>query len=79
VTRSISATFHRPVRAATPYRVHGFLDSRDERTLRARAELVDQMGRRRAEARSELAVLSARSSRLAIGDLAGEDRRFVRE
>lgn len=78
MTRSTSATFARPVRPGRRYRVEGFVDAVDRHTVFTHAVVLDEGGRQCAGASAELAVLSEAAAGRAIGEVTGDDRRYLR-
>ncbi len=80
VVHQTATTFDRPVRVGRPYRVTATVQSATESAITARAEVVeaDGDGRRCAEAHARLVVMTASQAETAIGDIDGEDRRYLR-
>ena len=78
VVRDTWATFGHPVRVGAPHRVEGAVEDHDEAWVLARGRVIDGSGRRCAEARARLVVLSAPAARSAIGEVSEEHARYLR-
>ncbi|MDQ3896778.1 MAG: PaaI family thioesterase [Actinomycetota bacterium] len=78
VVQSTATTFDRPVRVDEPYRVEASVSDRSDTAVTARAHVVDGGGRRCAEARARLVVMSAAVAGAAIGPMTGADIRYLR-
>ena len=78
VVQSTATTFDRPVRIDEPHRVEASVHERTDTAVTARAHVADAGGRRCAEARARLVVMSTAVAGAAIGPLTGADLRYVR-
>ena len=79
LTRTSSATFHRPVKLGAPHRVEARLEGTEaDGTLRTSAAVLDGAGRPCVEAEARFVPMDASTAATAIGDVAGDDARFVR-
>ncbi|MGH9150478.1 MAG: PaaI family thioesterase [Acidimicrobiales bacterium] len=81
VTRTLEASFLRPVRIGRPYRARAAVNTPAEApgTLGLRATIEDRRGRTFAEATAQFVALSAAGARRALGVApAGPDAGFVR-
>ena len=79
VVRETTTTFEHGVRVGAPHRVEAEVDTAGTVRLEASARVVDATGRRCARARARLVVLSPDAARAAIGDVQGDDTRFLRK
>jgi hypothetical protein len=61
------------------YRVEAFVDETTDAAMDTRAHVLDQKGRRCAEARATFVVLSPATARDAIGDITSESSRLLRD
>lgn len=79
LTRSSSATFLRPVKVGAPYRVEARLEASDpDGTLRTGAAILDGAGRPCVEATATFVPMDPATAAAAIGEVSGDDTRFVR-
>jgi uncharacterized protein (TIGR00369 family) len=79
LTRTSSATFLRPVRVGAPHRVEAGIEGIEpDGLLHTTATILDEAGRSCVEASARFVPMDAASARAAIGDVAGDDTRFVR-
>ena len=79
VTRTTTATFHHPVKVGQRHRVEATLTGRnDDASLALAAVVLDAAGRRCVEAEARFVPLTAGQAGAAIGDVSGDDARFVR-
>ncbi len=79
VTKSITASFERPVLVDGRYRVEATLVDDDRRSVvRATAAVNDSAGQLCVRAEAELAILSSEQADSAIGPLGGRDALYVR-
>lgn len=78
VVQSTATTFDRPVRIGEDHRVEATVHDRTDTTVTARAHISDAGGRRCAEARARLVVMSAAVAGAAIGPVTGADIRYLR-
>lgn len=78
VVQSTATTFDRPVRVGQPHRVEATVQGQTDTAVTARAHIADAGGRRCAEARARLVVLSTAAAGSAIGPVAGADMRYLR-
>lgn len=78
VVQSTATTFHRPVRLDEPHSVEASVHDRTDTAVTARAHVADSRGRRCAEARARLVVMSAAVAGAAIGPVTGADIRYLR-
>lgn len=79
VVRETTTTFEHGVRVGAPHRVEAEVETAGTVRLEASARVVDGTGRRCARARARLVVLSQDAARAAIGDVQGDDTRFLRK
>ena len=78
VVQSTATTFDRPVRVDEPHRVEATIQEHTDTAVTARARITDGAGRRCAEGRARLVVLSTAAAGSAIGPVAGADLRYLR-
>jgi uncharacterized protein (TIGR00369 family) len=78
VVQSTATTFDRPVRIDEPHRVEATIQDHTDTAVTARAHVADAAGRRCAEARARLVVLSTVTAGSAIGSVTGADLRYLR-
>ncbi len=78
VVQSTATTFARPVRVDEPHRVVASVHDRTDTAVTARAVVADDAGRRCAEARARMVVLSTAVAGAAIGPVTGADIRYLR-
>ncbi|MGI8808540.1 MAG: PaaI family thioesterase [Acidimicrobiales bacterium] len=78
VVQSTATTFGRPVRIDELHRVEASVHDRTDTAVTARAFVADDAGRRCAEARARLVVLSTAVAGSAIGPVTGADIRYLR-
>jgi acyl-coenzyme A thioesterase PaaI-like protein len=78
VVAETTTRFEHGVLVGEPHRVEARIGREGSRTLDARAEVYDAAGRRCARSSARLVVLTATTARSAIGDVAGDDTRFLR-
>jgi uncharacterized protein (TIGR00369 family) len=78
VVQSTATTFDRPVRIDEPHRVEATIQEHTDTAVTARAHVADAGGRRCAEARARLVVLSTVTAGSAIGSVNGADMRYLR-
>ena len=79
VTKETRTTFDHPVYVGRSYRVEAFVDETTDAAMDTRAHVLDQKGRRCAEARATFVVLSPATARDAIGDITSESSRLLRD
>jgi uncharacterized protein (TIGR00369 family) len=78
VVQSTATTFARPVRLDEVHQLQASVHERTDTAVTARASVSDAGGRRCAEARARLVVLSSAASGQAIGPVTGADLRYLR-
>lgn len=78
VTQSSAATFHRGVRLGDPYTVEATVVDAGDEAVTARSSIADARGHRCVEAHARLVVMSRRLARAAIGEVSGDDARYLR-
>lgn len=78
VVQSTATTFDRPVRIDEPHRVEATIHEHTDTAVTARAHIADAAGRRCAEGRARLVVLSTAAAGSALGPVAGADLRYLR-
>jgi len=78
VVQSTATTFDRPVRVDEAHRVEAKVHEHTDTAVTARAFIADAAGRRCAEGRARLVVLSTAVAGAAIGPVAGADLRYLR-
>jgi uncharacterized protein (TIGR00369 family) len=78
VVQSTATTFDRPVRIDEPHRVEAAIQEHTDTAVTARAYVADAAGRRCAEGRARLVVLSSAAAGSAIGEVSGADLRYLR-
>ena len=78
VVQHTATTFERPMRLETPHRVEALVVGSDERTVTAKAHVSDLNERVCARAHARLAVLSDATALSAIGEVKGDDVRYLR-
>jgi uncharacterized protein (TIGR00369 family) len=78
VVQSTATTFARPVRVDEPHSLRATVHERTDTAVTARASVADAGGRRCAEARARLVVLSSAVAGEAIGPVTGADIRYLR-
>jgi uncharacterized protein (TIGR00369 family) len=78
LVRESTTTFEHGVLVGEPYRVEAEMDTVGSIRMEASARVVDAAGRRCARARARLVVLSAEAAKAAIGEVTGDDTRFLR-
>jgi acyl-coenzyme A thioesterase PaaI-like protein len=69
VSRTSKASFRRPVMIDVSHRVEALVEESDERSVSARARVLNPEGKRCAEASARLVVLTEETARSAIGDV----------
>lgn len=79
VVRETTTTFEHGILVGEPYRLEAEVDTVGTIRMEASAKVVDAAGKRCARARARLVVLSQDAARAAIGDVVGDDARFLRE
>jgi acyl-coenzyme A thioesterase PaaI-like protein len=79
VVRETTTTFEHGVLLGRPHRVEARLERKTERMVHVVAVVVDEDGRRCARSRGRLVVLTTAGARSAIGDVTGEDTRYLRK
>jgi uncharacterized protein (TIGR00369 family) len=79
VVRETTTTFEHGVRVGAPHRVEAEVNTAGTVRMEASARVVDGAGRRCARARARLVVLSQDAAVAAIGDVEGDDTRFLRK
>jgi uncharacterized protein (TIGR00369 family) len=79
LVRESTTTFEHGVLVGEPYRVEAEVETAGSIRMEASARVVDASGRRCARARARLVVLSAEAAKAAIGDVSGDDTRFLRK
>ena len=79
VVRETTTTFEHGVRVGAPHRVEAEVETSGPVRVEASARVVDASGRRCARARARLVVLTQDTAAAAIGDVQGEDTRFLRK
>jgi uncharacterized protein (TIGR00369 family) len=78
VVQSTATTFDRPVRVDELHRVEASVHERTDTAVTARAQVADADGRRCAESRARLVVMSTAVAGSAIGPVTGADIRYLR-
>ena len=78
VVQSTATTFDRPVRVDEAHRVEATIYGHTDTAVTARAFIADAGGRRCAEARARLVVMSSTVAGAAIGPMTGADIRYLR-
>jgi len=78
VVQSTATTFDRPVRIDEPHRVEATIQEHTDTAVTARAHIADAAGRRCAEGRARLVVLSTAAAGSALGPVTGADLRYLR-
>jgi uncharacterized protein (TIGR00369 family) len=78
VVQSTATTFDRPVRIDEDHKVEATVHDRTDTAVTARARITDAGGRRCAEARARLVVMSTAVAGAAIGPVTGADIRYLR-
>jgi len=78
VVQSTATTFDRPVRVDEVHRVEATIHEQTDTAVTARAFIADAAGRRCAEGRARLVVMSAAIAGGAIGPITGADLRYLR-
>ena len=78
VVQSTATTFDRPVRVDEDHVVQASVHDRTDTAVTARAYIRDAGGRRCAEARARLVVMSTAVAGAAIGPVTGADIRYLR-
>ena len=78
VVQSTATTFDRPVRVDEPHHVEASVHEHTDTAVTARAFVADAAGRRCAEARARLVVMSTAVAGGAIGPVTGADIRYLR-
>ncbi len=78
VSRTSRASFRRPVMVDAPHRVEAFVEDHDEASVSARARVLNEAGKKCAEASGRLVVLTDEGSRTAIGVDVGHNSGFTR-
>jgi uncharacterized protein (TIGR00369 family) len=78
VVRETTTTFEHGVLVGEAYRIEAEVETAGSIRMGASARVVDRNGRRCARARARLVVLSERAAKAAIGDVSGDDARFLR-
>ena len=79
VVRETTTTFEHGVRLGEPHRVEARVESQTERMLHTSARVLNVEGRRCARSKARLVFLTESGARSAIGELGGEDTRFLRK
>ncbi|MGI9032361.1 MAG: PaaI family thioesterase [Acidimicrobiales bacterium] len=78
VSRTSRASFRRPVMVGTANRVEAQVESHDEASVNARAQVLNPEGKRCAEASARMKVLTEEVARSAIGVDIADFARFLR-
>jgi uncharacterized protein (TIGR00369 family) len=78
VVQSTATTFDRPVRIDEPHRLEATIQDHTDTAVTARAYIADAAGRRCAEGRARLVVLSTAAAGAALGPVTGADMRYLR-
>ena len=78
VVQSTATTFDRPVRIDEPHRVEASIHEHTDTAVTARAFIADAAGRRCAEGRARLVVMSTAVAGAALGPVTGADIRYLR-
>jgi uncharacterized protein (TIGR00369 family) len=78
VVRETTTTFEHGIMVGEPYRIEAEVDTVGTIRMEASAKVVDAAGKRCARSRARLVILSQDAARAAIGEVSGEDARFVR-
>src|SRR5204863_301591 len=78
VVRETTTTFEHGVLVGQSYRVEAEVETAGSIRMSASARVVDERGRRCARARARLVVLSQEAAKEAIGEVTGDDTRFLR-
>ena len=79
VVRETTTTFEHGVRLGRPHRVEARVESQTTRVLNASARVINQEGKRCARSKARLVFLTESGARSAIGEVGGEDTRFLRK
>jgi len=78
VSRTSRASFRRPVMVDAHHRVEAMVESHDEASVNARARVINDQGKKCAEASARLVVLTAEGAREAIGADVGGSSAYLR-
>lgn len=78
VSRTLRASFRRPVMVDAPHRVEAVVESSDEASVNTRARVLNEQGKKCAETSARLVVLSEDAARTAIGAEVGENATYLR-
>jgi acyl-coenzyme A thioesterase PaaI-like protein len=78
VSRTSQSSFRRPVMVDVPHRVEAVVEDHDAASVSARAEILNPAGKRCAQARARLVILSEDMARTAIGADVGSSARYLR-
>jgi len=78
VSRTSRASFRRPVLVGAPHRVEAVVESSDETSVNARARVLNDQGKKCAEASARLVVLTEDGARTAIGPDLGDHSGYLR-
>jgi len=78
VSRTSRASFRRPVMVDAHHRVEAVVENHDEASVSARALVVNDQGKKCAEASARLVVLTEERARVAIGADVGDHSAFIR-
>ncbi len=78
VVRETTTTFEHGVRLGHPHRVEARVESQTERILQTSARVLNADGRRCARSKARLVFLTESGARSAIGQVGGEDSRYLR-
>ncbi len=78
VVHQTATTFDRPVKVGSVHRVEASVQTSSEAAVTTRASVHDGAGRRCAEARARLVVMTASTASSAIGELTDDDARYLR-
>ena len=79
VVRETTTTFEHGVVLGQPHRVEASLESRTHRVMQASARVVNAAGKRCARSKARLVFLTEAGARAAIGEVGGDDARFLRK
>ena len=78
VVRETTTTFEHGVLVGEPHRVEAEVVTAGSIRLEASARVLNASGRRCARARARMVVLSEEAAKAAIGEVTGDDARFLR-
>lgn len=79
VVRETNTTFERGVLLGQPHRVEARVERQTQRMVHTSARVVNAEGKRCARSQARLVFLTESSARTAIGDVTGDDTRFIRK